>query len=258
MSRFMLLRKILGNLIRRHKVLYDTEAGTCSICGYKGKFVNNGSRSIRENGLCPDCKASLRYRHQASIILRNYSSSPLQPFSQLVVEPSFQKLFIYEPGIIGPFRNYFKDRTNYITSYFWDGIKSGCYHNGIRCENLEQLSFDDNTFDLIISSDIFEHIRKPYAAFGEIKRVLKPGGRHIFTIPMSWPLSRKTKFRVDTSGETDIPIAKPAYHGSPMDKKGSLVYTDFGLDLVKHLKSIGFLTDYSGVMYNLTFDSMKK
>ena len=51
----------------------------------------------------------------------------------------------------------------------------------IRCENLENLTFSDNTFDIFITQDVFEHIFDPITASKEIMRVLKPGGSHVFT-----------------------------------------------------------------------------
>ena len=34
----------------------------------------------------------------------------------------------------------------------------------------------------------------------------------------------------------------PVYHGSPVDPQGSLVYTDFGMDLPEQLRELGFET----------------
>ena len=53
---------------------------------------------------------------------------------------------------------------------------------GNRCENLEELTFDDNTFDLVITQDVLEHVLNPGKAFKEICRVLKPGGAHKFLL----------------------------------------------------------------------------
>ena len=38
------------------------------------------------------------------------------------------------------------------------------------------MEFDDNTFDFVISNQVFEHIRYPLDSYKEIARVLKPGG----------------------------------------------------------------------------------
>ena len=56
--------------------------------------------------------------------------------------------------------------------------------NGIRFENLEHLSFDNETLDLHITQDVFEHLFDPAAAFREIARTLRPGGAHVFTTPL--------------------------------------------------------------------------
>ncbi len=228
----------------------------CSFCGHSGLFYRK-HRSIREGFPCDKCGAPLRYRHQASVILEKFSngSAVLANFAK---SPEFRKLSIFEPGIIGPFRKYFKHHPNYVNSYFWKNVDPGVINKGVRCEDLETLTFADESFDLIVTSDIFEHIRRPYRAFKEMFRVLKPGGAHIFTVPLTWPLPSSTVSRVDISGTEDTLLLPPVYHGSPTDPEGSLVYTDFGLDIVDELKKINFNTEvHHGVKYNVTFSSEK-
>ncbi len=160
----------------------DAEAGQCSVCGYRGVFQRN-HKSIREGYRCRQCRAALRYRHQASVLLSKYASAGSRTLADLVEEPEFRELRVYEPGITGPFREYFKGHPNYTTSYLWEGVELGDVKNGVRCEDLERLTFDDDSFDLVITSDIFEHIRRPYKAFAEIYRVLKPGGATFLPCP---------------------------------------------------------------------------
>jgi SAM-dependent methyltransferase len=237
---------------------YDLRYGRCSVCGRWSVFRRQHA-SIREGYRCSHCSASLRYRHQASVIVAKYTKERSKSFSELVREPDFLKLSVYEPGIIGQFRKYLEAHPNYTTSYLWEGVELGKRHKGVRCENLESLTFEDDTFDLVISSDIFEHVRKPYLAFAEVHRVLKQGGRHIFTVPLSWPLKQRTVPRVDTTEVEDVFLLPVVYHGSPTDSQGSLVYTDFGLDLVEDLEKIGFKTEvHQAMKYNLTFCAEKR
>ena len=93
------------------------------------------------------------------------------------------------------------------------------------------LTFSDDQFDLVITSDIMEHVRRPYEAFVEIKRVLKPGGAHIFSIPVQDPIPKNTVYRVDTSGDEDVFLLPPRYHNDD-----HLVYTDFGEDMIARLE----------------------
>ncbi len=50
-------------------------------------------------------------------------------------------------------------------------------------EDALALSFEDNSFDLITSMEVIEHVGKPYKMMKEIKRVLRPGGLLLMTYP---------------------------------------------------------------------------
>lgn len=99
------------------------------------------------------------------------------------------------------------------------------------------LTYPSDTFDLVITSDVFEHVRHPYEGFAEVHRVLRPGGAHIFTVPVRWPMREHTIERVDTSGDEDVFLLEPVYH------RIHLVYNDFGADMLDKLAEIGFATE---------------
>jgi ubiquinone/menaquinone biosynthesis C-methylase UbiE len=46
-----------------------------------------------------------------------------------------------------------------------------------------QLVFEDNTFDIIIASDVLEHLEGEHKALSEWRRVLKPGGTLLVGVP---------------------------------------------------------------------------
>ncbi|MDI1310848.1 methyltransferase domain-containing protein [Prosthecobacter sp.] len=48
---------------------------------------------------------------------------------------------------------------------------------------LEDASFPDNHFDVIFSSHVMEHIRRPLDLTQEMARVLRPGGAHVTVVP---------------------------------------------------------------------------
>ena len=203
--------------------------GCCTVCGHTG-YLRRADRSVRETYQCGNCGASLRYREQASLILRFFSRENSKHLGELAHEAEFRNLKIYEPGLIGPFRKLFQHLPGYRNSYFWEDVQPGEFHEGVQCQDLMNLGYDDNSFDLVLSSDIFEHVRKPFTGFKEVDRVLKPGGYHIFSIPTAVPMPPETVFRVDTSGPEDVFILPRHYHSAPKGGK-SLVYTDFGADM---------------------------
>ena len=51
-----------------------------------------------------------------------------------------------------------------------------------------RIPFDDNSFDVVISNQVFEHVADPPKALAEISRVLKPGAQFLALFPdnTSW------------------------------------------------------------------------
>jgi len=211
--------------------------GHCYVCGELSTFTRR-HRSLREGFACPHCGATLRYRGQAEVLVGLIGLGPETCLQDFEETGALASLRIYEPGVSGPFRKLFAQSDEYVTSFFWDDVPPGTLRRGVPCQNLEQLTFDDDHFDIVITSDIMEHVRRPWRAFQEIQRVLKPGGVHVFSIPMQSPAPQESVMRVDTSGSQDVHIAEPHYHG---DGKGgkSLVYIDYGWDLLPRLLQSG-------------------
>jgi SAM-dependent methyltransferase len=53
--------------------------------------------------------------------------------------------------------------------------------------NAHHLPFPDGAFDVVIASEILEHIPDDASAIAEAVRVLRPGGRLAVTVPRWWP-----------------------------------------------------------------------
>lgn len=49
------------------------------------------------------------------------------------------------------------------------------------------LPFADDSFDVVICSEVLEHIFDHRRVLAEIARVLRPGGRFVASVPRSWP-----------------------------------------------------------------------
>lgn len=58
---------------------------------------------------------------------------------------------------------------------------------GCICGDALRLPFADESFDVVVASEVLEHIDDDAAALREIARVLKPGGRAAVTVPRWWP-----------------------------------------------------------------------
>lgn len=53
----------------------------------------------------------------------------------------------------------------------------------LEVQPAEELAFEDGTFDVVLSFDLFEHIARVDLHVGEVHRLLQPGGYYLFQTP---------------------------------------------------------------------------
>ncbi|MDJ0770671.1 MAG: class I SAM-dependent methyltransferase [Ilumatobacter sp.] len=58
---------------------------------------------------------------------------------------------------------------------------------GVMRGDAKRLPYPDGAFDVVITSEVLEHIQDDVAAIAEMTRVLKPGGRFAATVPAWFP-----------------------------------------------------------------------
>jgi SAM-dependent methyltransferase len=63
---------------------------------------------------------------------------------------------------------------------------AGTVARAVRADLLA-LPFPDASFDVVMASEVLEHIPADEMAMGEIARVVRPGGRVAVTVPRFWP-----------------------------------------------------------------------
>ena len=110
----------------------------------------------------------------------------------------------------------------------------------LRFENLENLTYKDNFFDLALINDIYEHVSSFEKALRETYRVLKKDGILLASFPIDLS-SEKTLNLAENIDEEIIYHTKPVYHDDPLNPEtGSLCYRIFGWDVIKQCRDIGF------------------
>jgi SAM-dependent methyltransferase len=109
----------------------------------------------------------------------------------------------------------------------------------IPCEDLQQLSFPDDSFDIVTTNEVLEHVPSIDQALAEIFRVLKPGGWHVGTAPFAMGQYESiTKARLE-AGQI-LYLTEPEYHGNPVDERGSLVFEIPGWEILDRAKAAHF------------------
>ncbi|MDX6469590.1 MAG: hypothetical protein QOF75_1393 [Gaiellaceae bacterium] len=58
----------------------------------------------------------------------------------------------------------------------------------------ETLPFDDASFDVVVAGEILEHLADPAAAVDQVRRVLKPGGRFVGSVPNAFRLKSRLAY----------------------------------------------------------------
>ena len=203
--------------------------GKCYVCGSVRGFEIADNAVLYREARCPQCGASIRNSDVAQTLLKELINE------ETFLQESISKLREYHilgTCTSGILHECLKELPNYKTGEFLDGIKSGEWKDGVQCIDLRDIPFEDEKFDLIISEDVLEHIEGIDMAFLEIYRVLKYGGKHIFTIPLHE--HSITKYRT-----ADM---RAVYHGDPIRQTGALVHTDFGYDINEILLKYKLMT----------------
>lgn len=215
-----LIRSLIRHMKKSENILESK--GYCSTCNRETSFLAKETW-LRDHFLCENCRSIPRERALMQIIEQYY--------------PDWRNLIIHEssPCNRGASVRLKKECKTYIPTQFFPNQEIGSVHNGTRCENLEAMTFEDNSIDLHISQDVMEHIFHPAKAFQEIARTIKPGGAHIFTVPLVNKM-KPSRLRATVAADGTIEhIETPMYHGNPINPQGSLVTMDWGYDIVKYI-----------------------
>jgi SAM-dependent methyltransferase len=219
----------------------------CTVCGQRGYALEFADvlYGLRETGRCSHCGATNRHR-QIGLVLAGSVGDGNEPGPRSVRDVARSGLRIHNTETTGPIHRELLPLPTYTASeYFGAAHRSGDVVGGVLHQDLMALSFPTNSVDVVITSDVFEHVADPYRAHHEIYRVLRPGGVHIFTVPfLETQYLDERRAEVDDDG-TLTHLAEPVYHADPINPEpGALVFTYFSLEMLVRLKEIGFDTEF--------------
>ncbi len=160
-----ILRSIL--LLRFRLQNLNKKDFSCPICNYSGPFKDfNPSTGVRKHAQCPNCGSLERHRIQylvLQIVLKNLDTHAM------VMLHFAPENFL---------RDFFSERFHaYETA---DLMMNNVDHR----VDLQNLPFEDSTYDFVFASHVLEHIPNDIRAVKEIRRILKPDGIAILPVPL--------------------------------------------------------------------------
>lgn len=208
-------------------------SGFCPICEAPTEFVA-AKAWYREFLHCSRCKSVPRERALALVLSRRF--------------PDWRSWSIHEssPANRGISPKMKRECRGYIATQFFPGERLGATVKGFRNENLEEQTFADGTFDLVVTLDVMEHVNQPDAVMRSIARTLKPGGSYLFTVPTYKDRVKSERRALYHANGVVEHFAEPEYHGNPVSDAGSLVTFHYGYDLPE------LISTWSGMDVELT------
>lgn len=153
--------------------------GNCVVCNSPQPLIVDYQFAEEENGIkkpnwrerlvCPNCGCNNRQRFMVHKVFENY----MPGMKVLMYEQNTQVFHMIQreiPDVVG--FEYAK-----IQEQNQEENTDICY------EDASKLSYATESFDMIVSNDVFSRIQEYEQAFKEAYRVLKPNGKMIFTVP---------------------------------------------------------------------------
>jgi SAM-dependent methyltransferase len=193
----------------------------------------------REGQRCRDCNTRMRGQHLARTIVDVYNvrlGTRARSLEGLCSEPAFLSLRVAEINDCADLHPILDSLPLLSYSEYASDDPS------IRHEDVLNLSYADDSFDLAIDSDSLEHVPDFERALAEIRRILKPGGMHIFTIPIVKGVKSRPRARVE--GGKIVHLMPPVYHGGKGTSTDDyLAFSDFGPDVVDIIRRCGFAAE---------------
>jgi hypothetical protein len=192
-------------------------------------------------GICPICECGTMFRShhewfRDQLLCASCGSIPRERAVMLVLNaerPNWRSLRIHESSPVdrGTSVKLRHECAGYVPTQYFLGVEPGTLHNNVRCENLEQQTFSDECFDVIVTQDVMEHVFQPATVYREVYRTLRSGGVYIHTTPIYKAMTESIR-RAERLADGSIRhLKEPEYHGNPIDEGGALVTFHWGYDL---------------------------
>ena len=159
----------------------------------------------RQQGFtCRNCRCNLRVMTLAGAL--NAAFDWRGTLREFIDSEASQKLRVLEINDAGDLHEYLR---------LLPGHTKGAY----PAVDLQNMTFADETFDLVVHSDTLEHVPDPIRALRECRRVLRPHGFLIITVPIV-----PSKMSRRCTGDP------PSYHSACSAQEDWRVWTEYGSD----------------------------
>lgn len=202
----------------------------CPVCGARyRKFMPYGYVGSRDNALCPNCMAL--ERHRLFWIFLNRKTDLFTSHPKLLhIAP--------ERCFMGRLERLLGD--NYVTADLESPLAK------VKMD-IQDIPFDDGSFDVIFCNHILEHVEDDRKAMSEMFRVMRSGGWGIMLCPVNH--SREVTYE-------DATITDEAARELAFGQRDHV--RDYGRDYPQRLEQAGFSVQSIDYIKQLSPEQIKK
>ncbi|VXD25594.1 class I SAM-dependent methyltransferase [Planktothrix paucivesiculata] len=201
-----------GSSFTKNTIIWDELATDWELTPEQRSYVDD-----QQGLVCNQCGSNLRSMTLASAIMARLETSNEFFTNFCANNEIFKNLRVLEINGAGSLTPYLAQLPQYLFASYPE------------CD-MQQLPYQNESFDIIIHSDTLEHIPNGNKALQECRRVLTSKGFLAYTIPI-------IPERITRSREG----LKPSYHGrESKNLEDHLVYREYGADFFGEIFDAGF------------------
>jgi hypothetical protein len=228
----------------------------CNVCGAdSGLFYDfpnvrlrheHGIGLLRETLACRSCGASMRDRQMAHGLLQVFEAHtgiPLGTWRDLhamrAAHPS--ELKVLDTDSFSSINHILRGMPGYRYSQYKPEQPNGMLlPDGSMNIDLMSMPIETGSLDILMTSDVMEHVEDDERAHSEIHRCLRVGGVYLFTVPYDPCLSATRHLTQKAGVGMSSFILRQQAHGDPLSKSGILAHRIYGQQFQSELRAMGF------------------
>jgi SAM-dependent methyltransferase len=218
--------------------------GVCNVSGAETEF-HLASDNFREDLVAHTSSTINRHRQAVCALSLSIFAHPHATLAEIAAHVNRERLKVYLAETRSPLFCFLRDRLEpelfVCSEYFGAAHASGEMVGNVLHQDLQRTSFADETFDIVLTFEVFEHIPDAVAAEREVVRILKAGGIYCFTVPLT-PDGEHDLVLAELGANGELRhFAEPQYHGDPLrPDEGILVFRIFShRDLKRRFEGLG-------------------
>jgi len=203
----------------------------------------HGIGLLRETLCCKSCGATMRDRQMALGLLDAVESVSRQHRNTLreLRDDPVVSVRILDTDSFSPLNQILRGMPGYSHSQYKSELGGvSRLPDGSLNVDLLSMPFEDGSFDIIMTSDVMEHVAEDDRAHREIYRCLAPSGVYVFTVPYDGTMEGTRRLTLPSGNPAGPFFVELHVHGDPHSSSGIIAHRIYGSAFLREMTAIGY------------------